>query len=437
MVDRGGDIKFNGGVGVPVGRCDDGVWPMKYENREASAVGGEPGLGEFVALMAFTMSLVALSIDAMLPAFPEMARDLSVGGANDIQLVISVLFVGMSIGQLLYGPLSDTIGRKPAMYLGFALFIVGSLLCMVAQDFSVMLAGRFLQGFGAAGPRTVSVALVRDRFRGDEMARVMSFIMTVFILVPIFAPALGQGILFLAEWRAIFGVLMGLAIMTFVWLALRQPETLARDRRRPFTLAGVRTAFHEVLHNRLSMAYMLVTGCVFGTFLGYLNSCQQIFQEQYGLGTQLPLYFGILAVAVGIAALLNSQMVMRFGMHALAKRALFMMMLVSWLFLLLAWFHAGHPPLWQFMSMYFVLFFFIGVLFGNLNAIIMEPLGHVAGTAASVVGTSTTVMAVVLGYLIGNAYNGSLMPMALGFGILSTICVWLTRTVRFPEERRS
>lgn len=403
------------------------------KNKSEEKERAQPGFGEFVALMAFTMSLVALSIDAMLPAFPDMSRDLHVGGINEIQLVISILFIGLSIGQVLYGPLSDSTGRKPAMYLGFALFIVGSLLSMVAQDFNTMLAGRFLQGFGAAGPRSVAVALVRDCFRGDEMARVMSFIMTVFILVPIFAPALGQGILFLADWRAIYGVLMVLAIVTLFWLALRQPETLAVHQRRPFTLTGVRSALYDVLHSRISVVYMLITGGVFGTFLGYLNSSQQIFQVQYGLGTRFPLYFGILAVAVGVASLLNSQMVMRFGMHVLARRALFMSMLVSWLFLLLAWFFAGHPPLWLFMSVYLVLFFFIGVLFGNLNAIIMEPLGHVAGTAASVVGSTTTVIAVILGYLIGQAYDGTLMPMALGFGILSAIGVLLARTVALPD----
>jgi len=161
---------------------------------DESAPGGQTSLREFVALMAFAMSLVALSIDAMLPAFPEMARDLQVTAANDIQLVVSTLFIGLAIGQLFYGPLSDSIGRKPAIYIGFALFILGSLLSMTASDFSTMLAGRLLQGIGTAGPRTVAVALIRDRFHGSEMARVMSFIMTVFILVPIFAPALGQAI---------------------------------------------------------------------------------------------------------------------------------------------------------------------------------------------------------------------------------------------------
>ena len=392
-----------------------------------SAPGGQTSLGEFVALMAFAMSLVALSIDAMLPAFPDMAQDLQVIAANDIQLVVSLLFIGLAIGQLFYGPLSDSIGRKPAIYIGFVLFILGSLLSMAASDFSTMLVGRMLQGIGAAGPRTVAVALIRDRFHGSEMARVMSFIMTVFILVPIFAPALGQAILLLAGWRAIFGVFIVLALATLVWLSLRQPETLPKDQRRHFTLKNITAAFHEVLMSRLAMVYTLVAGCVSGAFLSYLNTSQQIFQVQYGLGKLFPLFFGILAVSVGFASLLNSGLVMRFGMHALANRALQLMMILTWLFLAIVWAYDGHPPLWLFMANCLALFFCIGVLFGNLNSIAMEPLGHVAGTAAAVIGSVTTLLAVVLSYLVGQAYDGTLFPLALAFVSLITVSTLLTR----------
>jgi len=397
---------------------------------DESAPGGQTSLREFVALMAFAMSLVALSIDAMLPAFPEMARDLQVTAANDIQLVVSTLFIGLAIGQLFYGPLSDSIGRKPAIYIGFALFILGSLLSMTASDFSTMLAGRLLQGIGTAGPRTVAVALIRDRFHGSEMARVMSFIMTVFILVPIFAPALGQAILLLAGWRAIFGTFIVLALALLVWLSLRQPETLTKDQRRPFTLKKIAAAFHEVLKSRLAMVYTLVAGCVSGAFLSYLNSSQQIFQVQYDQGKLFPLYFGILAVSVGFAALLNSALVMRFGMHVLVHRALLLMMALSWLFLTIVWAYAGHPPLWLFMAICLALFFCIGILFGNLNSIAMEPLGHVAGTAASVIGSATTLLAVVLSYLVGQAYDGTLFPLALAFVSLITASALLTKIAK-------
>ena len=378
-----------------------------------------PGIREFIALMAFLMSLVALSIDAMLPAFPEMALDLGVAKANDVQLVISFLFIGLAFGQLFYGPVSDSIGRKPAIYLGIAFFIVGSVLSLVATSYTAMLVGRFLQGIGAAGPRTVAVALIRDRFHGSSMARVMSFIMTVFILVPILAPSLGQGILLFAGWRAIFASFIVLALLTVGWLAIRQPETLTPENRRPFSLKGIRSGLADVLGNRVVMTYTLVTGCISGAFFGYLNVCQQIFQVQYGLGRQFPLYFAFLAIAVGIASLMNSVLVMRYGMHALANWALRGLMLLSLIFLATVWFNDGHPALWIFVVICLAIFFFIGVLFGNLNSIAMEPLGHVAGTAAAVIGSVATVMAVVLGFFIGNSYDGTLYPMAIGFVTLT------------------
>ncbi|MFC1689841.1 multidrug effflux MFS transporter [Pseudomonadota bacterium] len=399
---------------------------------------GETGLAEFVALMAFTMSLVALSIDAMLPAFPEMARDLYVTGANDIQLVVSTLFIGLAAGQIFYGPLSDSIGRKPAIYTGFAIFVAGSVLSMAATDFSTMLAGRLLQGIGAAGPRTVSVALIRDRFHGSEMARIMSFIMTIFILVPIFAPALGQGILLIAGWRSIYGVFIVLALLILVWLIIRQPETLPRESRKDFTLRNVAAAFLEVLKSRVSVVYTLIAGCISGAFLSYLNTSQQIFQDQYGLGNLFPVYFGLLAVAVGCASLLNSSLVMRFGMHRLADGALVVMMVLSWLFLLVVWLNDGHPALWLFISVCLALFFCIGVLFGNLNAIAMEPLGHVAGTAAAGIGSVTTLLAVALSYGVGQAYNGTLFPMAIAFVSLISLSVLLMMIVKWramhPEQ---
>lgn len=388
--------------------------------------GEKPGFVEFIALMAITMSLMALSIDAMLPAFDPMSADLGLTNPNDIQLVISLLVIGLSLGQPFYGPLSDTTGRKPALYIGYSIFLMGSLLCMVADSFSWMLVGRFLEGFGAAGPRTVAFALVRDRFHGSAMARVMSFIMTVFILVPIIAPALGQVILMFAGWRVIFGSIMALGMLAVTWLAVRQPETWPVERRLPFSLRSARDAFHVVFRQRQTMVYTLVSGCVLGALYGYINSTQQVFQGQYGVGASFPLYFAALAAAIGVATMFNGSMVMRFGMHELTHKALWMFSVSSCAFLAMAWFTAGHPPLWQFMAACFVMFLCIGVTFGNLNAIAMEPLGHVAGTAASVIGSISNLVGVFLGLLIGRAYNGTVVPMAIGFASLSVASLLLT-----------
>jgi DHA1 family bicyclomycin/chloramphenicol resistance-like MFS transporter len=402
---------------------------MNQSPASATAKDEVPGLFEFVTVMAFAMSLGALTIDAMLPAFGEMQRDLMVHRANDMQLIVAGLLVGLALGALVYGPLSDAIGRKKAMYIGFTLFILGCLLSLLATNFHTMLAGRVLQGIGAAGPRVVVVAMVRDRVQGSAMARVMSFIMSIFILVPIIAPALGQAILLFAGWRAIFATLMGLALITLTWFAVRQPETLPVERRLPLSLQKIAGAFVIVGKNRQAMVYTLVIGCIYGVLFGYLNLCQQIFQVQYGLGRMFPLYFALLALSVGMASLLNGSLVMRLGMHYLARTALLSITGISWVFLALSWFNAGHPPLVPLMLMLAGLFFCMGLLFGNLNAIAMEFLGHNAGTGAAVVGSLSTFLAVGLAYLIGHAYDGTVSSLATGFAGLTTASLALTRLV--------
>ena len=243
----------------------------------------QQGFAEFISLTAVMMSLVALSVDTMLPALSEIGRDLGVIDNNSSQLIISLFFLGMASGQLLYGPVSDSTGRKSAIYLGYGLFIAGCLLSLFAITLNVMLAGRFLQGFGTAAPRIVAMAIVRDRYEGSAMARVMSFVMTVFIIVPIIAPALGQVMLFLAGWRAIFALFLILALLSLVWFFIRQPETLSKEKRVPFSFTRIRSTVMIIFGNRSAMGYTVTAGLVFGFFLGYLNSAQQIFQEELSL----------------------------------------------------------------------------------------------------------------------------------------------------------
>lgn len=378
---------------------------------------------EFVALMAFMTAMVALSIDAMLPALADIARDLGAQRVNDSQLVISLIFLGLSIGQIFYGPLSDSTGRKPAIYLGIGIYTIGCLLALFAFNFQMMLIGRFLQGMGAAGPRSVAVALVRDQYAGRAMARVMSFVMTVFILVPIIAPMLGQGILLVAHWRVIFGLYLVLALLIGGWFALRQPETLASERRIPFHLSRILAAFREVFVNRLALGYTVMAGLISGGFVGYLNSAPQIFQQQYGLGAQFPFYFATLALALGSASYINAQLVMRFGMRTLSRWALLILGGLSLLYLLPAWLFAGQPPLWSLMAYLLLGFFAVGILFGNLNARAMEPLGHIAGVGAAVVGSLSTFLSAILGGLIGQSYNGTVLPLVGGFALLSLLAL--------------
>jgi DHA1 family bicyclomycin/chloramphenicol resistance-like MFS transporter len=385
--------------------------------------GSTIGLGEFVALMATLTALVALSIDMVLPALPAIGATLGVERANDNQLIVSLLFLGFGLGQLFYGPLSDATGRKPAAYVGLALFTVGCMLALFARTFPLMLAGRFLQGIGVAGPRTITLALVRDRFEGRAMARVMSLIMGVFILVPIVAPAIGQAILGVSGWRAIFGVYLAMGLIAFIWFAVRQEETLPRDRRMPFSLGRMAAATREVVTNRKSIGYTIASGYVFGAFLGYLTSAQQILQQQYALGTQFPLYFAMLAVAIGGASFVNASLVVRCGMRALSNWSLRGICIVSVVFTAIASTGSGHPPLWMFMTYLMVTFFGIGLLFGNLNALAMQPLGHIAGTGAAVVGATSMLISLVLGTYIGQSYNGTVLPLVVGFAVLSAFSI--------------
>lgn len=377
-----------------------------------------PSMTEFIILIALIISLVALSIDAMLPALPLIAADLGVTEINDSQYVISIFFGGMALGQMIFGPMSDSLGRRPAVIAGFAVFALGCLLSIFALDFTHMLIGRFLQGVGAAGPRIVSVALVRDQFSGREMARVMSFVMTIFILVPVFAPALGQLVLVVANWQQIFVLFLTLVLVLVTWFWRRQPETLAIEQRIRFSVAGMLLDIQAIFRIRAALGYTVTMGFVFGAFVGYLSSSQQIFQVQYQLHGLFPLYFGILACAIGCASLLNARLVMRFGMRRLSRYALYGICGLSIPFYVYAWLRQGHPPIGLLMAYLLPLFFCFGILFGNLNALAMEPLGHIAGLGSALVGSVSTLMSVLSGVVVAGAYDQTVLPLVAGFALL-------------------
>ncbi|MGE0007070.1 MAG: multidrug effflux MFS transporter [Parvibaculaceae bacterium] len=388
---------------------------------------------EFIALVALTFSLIAMSIDSMLPALGDIAGDLGAGEPNDRQLVLTAFFAGLTLGQLVYGPVSDSTGRKPAMYAGIACFIAGGLICGFSHDFTTMLLGRILQGFGAAGPRIVAMAMVRDLYAGRAMARIMSFVMAVFILVPILAPSVGQLMLLIADWRFIFYGLVAVGVIDVLWLATRQPETLAPQDRAPLSIGHILQSAREAVTSRITLGYTLATGCVFGSFIGYLGTSQQIFQEQYGTGRLFAVYFGILAAGIGLASIVNAKLVMRFGMRNLSKWALRSACVLSLACLLVVWLLGGHPPLWAFVAFMTVLFFFNGLLFGNYNALAMEPMGHIAGVAAAVVGSLSSLVAVGAGTPIGQLYDGTVVPLVGGFAFMEIAALLITE---WAERKR-
>ncbi len=387
---------------------------------------------EFISFLALSMSLVALSIDAMLPALPDIIKSYGITNTNSQQYIITFLFMGLSIGQLIAGPLSDSIGRKKGIYVGLTLFIIGSLLAYFAHNFETILAGRFIQGLGASAPRIITVAIIRDRYEGREMARVMSYIMGIFIIVPALAPAIGQGIIMLTGWQSIFLFFIAIALIIFIWLVMRIPETQHPEDTRAFTIAVLWQGLKTTLGNTKTLCYMIAAGFIFGAFIGYLNTSQQIFEDYYHVGKLFPLYFGITALSLGVAFFTNAQLVRFFGLKKVIVTALIALAFLSITFIALELSIFNDVPLIMFMTYMMASTFCMGMLFGNFNALAMEPMGHMAGMAAAVIGCVSLVISVMLGGIIGQLYDNNLLPIALGFLIAS--CASLIM-MRIAEDR--
>lgn len=380
---------------------------------------------EFVCLMAIMISIVALSIDSMLPALSYIGEDLKVKNPNNVQYILSALIFGLMIGQLFVGVLSDRFGRRPLVHLGFIVFIFGSLISSFAKGFEIMLLGRVLQGLGAAAPKIITVAIVRDKYTGREMARTMSIIMAVFILLPAIAPSIGQTILFIGNWRSIFIALLLFSLFAWLWFAVRQVETLTEENRRPLSLKKLRSGVKRFFSSRIAFGYTVCIGILFGVFLGYLNLSQKIFQETYQTGAYFSLWFGCSALSIGVASIINSRLVMRLGMAKLIKISLSTLLASSSTFLLVTLFMNGIPPFWFLMSWLIFSFPCFGLLFSNLNALAMEPLGKIAGLGAALVGSISTLISLPLGWLIALGYDGGVSSLAVGFtaGALSTFII--------------
>jgi len=392
---------------------------MTLPDHTARAEGRAPlALVTFLALMT---SVVAMTIDAVLPALDAMAADLAFAHQNDRQLVLLLVFAGLGLAQLVFGPLADALGRKRATLIGWAIYLAGTLMGLAAANPEMLLAGRFLQGVGAGGPRVVAVAIVRDLYSGRPMARVLSMVMTVFMLVPMLAPLMGQGIEAVAGWRAIFGLYLALALVSGGWYLVAVPETLDPARRRPFRPRVLAAAFAEVATTRQTVVAILAIIAVFGTFVAYLATAQQVMEELYGLGPWFPLAFSALAVVFAVGSVLNGRLVMRLGMQRLARRALWAMTGFAVAGAGLAAASGGVPSLGVFMAVLGLIFLCVAILFANLNALAIQPLGHIAGTASSVILACSTVGAAAIGAAIAQAYDGSVTPLFAGFAALGLI----------------
>ncbi len=378
---------------------------------------------EFVALVAMLFATIAISIDAMLPALPEIAATLSQDAPNAAQLVVTSFVLGMGIGTLFTGPLSDAFGRKRAILVGSGLYALAALACYFAPSLEVLLAARLLQGLAAAAPRTVAIAMVRDLFSGREMAKIMSFVMMIFTIVPALAPLMGQGIIALGGWHAIFLAYILFAGLSMLWLGLRQPETLPVENRRPLHLRTLWSGTKQLFTFRIvvvsTLLQTLTLACLFAT----LSSLQGIFERQFDRAETFPLWFGVIAIASMGGSLLNSRIVMSLGMRRVVQRTYAAVLVLS--ILTLATLGTGilHGNLSFAMQMLWCigLFSMMGLTMGNLNALGMEPVGHIAGLAASVISALATVGSVLLAIPIGLAFNGTSTPLLIGVTVLTAL----------------
>lgn len=385
---------------------------------------------EFIAIMASLMAISALAIDAILPALDVIGISIRSNSITDNQLLVTMFFLGLGVGPLLFGPISDSLGRKPIVYIGIVLFIIASLICIYAPNIEIMIFGRILQGVALSAPRTISVAMIRDLYSGNYMARIMSFVTVVFLLVPIIAPLLGKSILdYFESWRAIFYAQVVFSLFTLVWFWKRQPETLSVTNRIPFKSNIFLDGFKEILKHKDTVWYTIVLGFITGSFMVYLSSAQQIFEIQYDLKQEFPYIFALLSISIGAAILLNGNLVLKYGMKKLTDLSLLLYFVSSILYIVL-YYNSTNPHVAILLSFFAVQFFAVGFLFANLRAIVMDPIGHIAGIGAAISGFVSTLMAVVISTYIGTFVKDTTLPLFIGFLICSFISIVIIKMLR-------
>jgi len=397
-----------------------------------------PGFTEFVTIVALMMAVTGISIDNLLPAFPAIESRFAVSDPNHLQLLVYVYMLGFGPAQIIYGPLSDSLGRRPVLMASLGVYVAGCLLAMVAPSFGWLLAARVIQGIGAAGGRVLSTAIVRDRFAGRDMASVMSLIMMVFLIVPMIAPAIGGAMLAFGSWIYVFISMLVLAFILTAWFGWRMPETLHPEYRRPLSLKATIQAVRLTVSTRVAVGYATALGLLTGCIMGYVGSSEQVFDTGlYRLGPLFPLAFGMVAGAMGAATLINSRVVRRLGMRRLSHAGTLAFTLVGLVQVAVGLAYGGHPPLALFLAVLAANQFLISFAMPNFNALALEPLGAVAGTASSFLGFYTTILGAACGYAIGQSFDGTVLPIGLGYaglGALALVVVaWTERWRLFGQ----
>ena len=399
----------------------------------ATAADPHPGMGfkQFVALIAAMMAINALSIDIMLPALPEIGRDLGLTDDNQRQWIITAYLLGFGVAQLVYGPLADRYGRRPVLLVSLGLYTACSIAAAFASSFELMILSRVAQGVGAAATRVLAVSIVRDCYSGRRMASVMSLTFIVFLAAPIIAPSLGQGIVLVAPWHWIFAFLALFGATITAWVALRLPETLRPENRTPLSPAGVIGAFRLALTTRMAIGYMLAQTCIIGALFGFITSSQQVFADAFGRPGLFTTMFAVVAGFIAVSSFLNSRIVERLGTRRVSHTALVGFIALASIHALVAL--SGQETVWTFLVLQSAMMFCFGLVGSNFNAMAMEPLGHIAGTGSAVQGFVTTTGGAIIGGLIGAQFNGTAVPMTLGFvgcGLAALTMVLITEKGR-------
>ncbi|MCC6983886.1 MAG: multidrug effflux MFS transporter [Bauldia sp.] len=386
---------------------------------------------EFVALVAAMMAINALSIDMMLPALPDIGASLGLTGENERQWIITAYLLGFGAAQIVYGPLADRFGRKPVLLVGVALYTLFTVVAAFAPTFQTIVIARILQGIGAASTRVLAVAIVRDSYSGRTMARVMSLAFIVFLVAPIVAPTIGQGIVLVAPWHAIFWALAAVGVVLAIWIALRLPETLHAEDRKPVSVASVVSAFKLALTTRVAVGYMLASTATFGALFGFVASSQQVFTDALGQPAWFTTAFAVVAGTMAISSFVNSRIVEQAGTRRVSHAGLLGFIAFAVVHAIVA--YSGNETIWTFIVLQSGMMFCFGLVASNFGAMAMEPLGHIAGTGSSVQGFFTTVGGALIGSLIGQLFDGTTVPLTIGFvacGLVSLALVLWTEKGR-------
>lgn len=391
---------------------------------------------ELVIMVAGLMSLNALAIDIMLPALSNISEHYSLVRANDQQLVIFAYIAGFGAPQLIFGPISDRYGRKGLLAVCLIGYAIAGVACIMTNSFTALLTARFIQGVFASGVRVIAVSIVRDLLAGRAMARIMSLVMTVFMVVPILAPTIGAGVMMVAPWQWTFGLLSVAAIAILIWVQMRLPETLPETDRQPLNLKQTTGAYWQVVTTRITFGYMCASGVIFGALFAFVAASEQIFTDVFNQHETFTLWFAGVAGALAVSNFLNSRIVEKYGMRRISHSVLVAFIVLS--LVNVATLHLFGEHLWVFYPLFCLIFGCFGMLGANFTAMAMEPQGKIAGTASAAYGFASTTVASLIGYLVAGQFNGTVAPFMWGFvalGVSSLAIVFVAERGKLFQTR--